>query len=134
MEARTELANGGYSIKYYDRLVYYNQQGQRHREDGPAVIWYNKGGSIGNEWYFINDQRHREDGPADISYNNDGSIFIESYYINDLMHREDGPAYIGYNKDGSIDYEEYDLYGKKITARQFNNKKFVTRLHLENIG
>ena len=38
---------------------WYNEQGQRHREDGPAIEWAN-----GAKYWFLNDQPHREDGPA----------------------------------------------------------------------
>ena len=131
---KTELANGCYSTNAGGILAYYNQQGQRHREDGPADIWYYNNESIRSEWYYINGRKHREDGPAVIWYNDDGSIHNEGYYINGLGHREDGPGYIRYNKDGSIDYEEYYLYGKAITKEQLNDQRFVTRIHLENIG
>tara|TARA_R110000868_G_scaffold77151_3_gene221248 strand:+ start:1825 stop:2085 length:261 start_codon:yes stop_codon:yes gene_type:complete len=30
-----------------------------HREDGPAIIWYN-----GDKSWYLNGVRHREDGPA----------------------------------------------------------------------
>ena len=33
--------------------------GERHREDGPAVEW-----SDGEKWWYLNGERHREDGPA----------------------------------------------------------------------
>ena len=42
-----------------DRIEYYNDKGELHREDGPAVEWY-----IGEKWWYINGKRHREDGPA----------------------------------------------------------------------
>ena len=38
---------------------YYNDAGQLHRVDGPAVVWRDGG----KEWYQ-NGLRHREDGPA----------------------------------------------------------------------
>jgi len=102
---KTELANGCYSIKSEYRLEYYNQHGKLHREDGPAIIAYNKDGSINYEYYLIN---HKQ-------------------------HREDGPSYIGYTYDGSIYYEEHFLYGKYITKEEFNDQRFVTQLHLEKI-
>ena len=43
---------------------YYNSAGELHREDGPAIEWYN--GAC--EW-FQNNQLHRTDGPA-IEYTN----------------------------------------------------------------
>jgi hypothetical protein len=59
--------------------------GNRHREDGPAVIYPD-----GSQEWYINDKRHREDGPAYI-----GCYGTQEWYINDKRHREDGPAYIG---------------------------------------
>ena len=38
---------------------WYNEQGQRHREDGPAIDCAN-----GTKYWYHNDKRHREDGPA----------------------------------------------------------------------
>ena len=49
-----------YEVKVYpsgNKFWYLN--GERHREDGPAVEWAN-----GNKWWYLNDQLHREDGPA----------------------------------------------------------------------
>lgn len=51
----------------YDKIEYYNDQGQLHREDGPAIE---------HEQYkswWVNGKRHREDGPAIIW--NDGAEF-----------------------------------------------------------
>jgi len=52
---------------------YYNDFGQLHREDGPAIE-YTTGGK---RWYF-NNLLHREDGPA--AEFSDGSKF---WYIRD---------------------------------------------------
>lgn len=38
---------------------WYNQEGNIHREDGPAVEW-----TDGSNWWYINGNVHREDGPA----------------------------------------------------------------------
>ena len=53
---------------------YYNEQGQRHRDDGPAVEW-----ADGDKFWLINGKRHREDGPA-IEYA-DGS---KEWWLNGL--------------------------------------------------
>jgi len=155
---KTGLVNGCYSIKSNDKLIYYNQQGQIHREDGPALIWYYNTGSIAYEVWYINGVWHREDGPASIDYNEDGSIQYEGWYINGVRHREDGPAYIDYYNDGSICLEEwywcgmyhrhdytlptyngdgtcsYYWYGVKCTQKQLLNKKFRDRIQLEQLG
>lgn len=65
-----------------------NDQGQYHREDGPAVEYY----SGSNHWYQ-NDKLHREDGPA-VEYSDGIKIW---YYRGDL---------IGYNQ------REFDRFMK----------------------
>ena len=39
--------------------VWYNERGQFHREDGPAMEWKD-----GTKIWYLNGKRHREDGPA----------------------------------------------------------------------
>jgi hypothetical protein len=63
-------------------IVYTNEQGQYHCEDGPALIYPN-----GTKVWFKHGKRHREDGPA-IEYH-DGD---KSWYQEGKFHREDGPA------------------------------------------
>jgi hypothetical protein len=63
------------SIKTVDEhgaIRYENEDGQYHREDGPAIEWSN-----GYKAWLINGQYHREDGPARIWP--DGT---ERYYLN----------------------------------------------------
>ena len=57
--------------KYGTKEWYLN--GQRHREDGPAIEW-----ADGSKEWYLNDQYHREDGPA-IEWA-DGSKY---WYLND---------------------------------------------------
>jgi hypothetical protein len=38
---------------------WYNSKGELHRDDGPAVEWYD-----GDQWWLQNGEYHREDGPA----------------------------------------------------------------------
>lgn len=68
MEAQyIEITKLGSKLYYKDR-----QMTILHREDGPAVEWYDGA----KDWY-INGQLHREDGPA-IEYANG----TKSYWIN----------------------------------------------------
>lgn len=55
--------------------------GERHREDGPAVI-AKKGGQYWIEWY-LNDKCHREDGPAIVIADEDGRIIVEEWWYED---------------------------------------------------
>ena len=59
-----------------------NDNGQYHREDGPAIENYN-----GDKEWYINGLRHRVDGPA-----LEWKSGRKQWYINGQLHREDGPA------------------------------------------
>ena len=49
-----------YIVKVYDnRTEWFNKDGQRHREDGPAITW-----ADGDKEWYQNGQLHRIDGPA----------------------------------------------------------------------
>ena len=50
------------------QLEEYWQNGQRHRLDGPAIIYYYKNGNIQREVYSQNSLTHKENGPAKIEY------------------------------------------------------------------
>jgi len=54
-----------------------------HRENGPAFISYYDTGEKRHEAWWIDSKRHKIDGPARIWYNPDGTIG-EAYYINDI--------------------------------------------------
>jgi len=81
--------------------VWYNDQHQLHRENGPAIV--NK--HTGIEIWYKNGVLHREDGPA-IIFN---KFNKEWWFVNGLRHRTSGPAVI--NKNGK-DY--WYLNGKRI--------------------
>ena len=61
---------------------WYNDVGQYHREDGPAVELAN-----GSKQWYLNGKLHREDGPA-----NEWANGSKEWYLNGQRHREDGPA------------------------------------------
>ena len=60
-------------------MEWYNDVGQFHRLDGPAVVW-----SDGYKAWYINGKIHREDGPA-IMYSNGE----KSYWLNDKRYSQD---------------------------------------------
>ena len=109
------------SIKViYDNgtVSYLNQNGQCHREDGPAVVY-----SCGFKAWFINDKLHREDGPA-IEYSNGD----KSWYQNGKRHREDGPAVVY-----SCGDKYWYINGKELSEQEFNNR-YKVELTLEEIA
>ena len=90
-------------IERDDGIVeYYNENGQLHREDGPAIIK-----PSGTKGWFKNGELHREDGPAIIC--SDGT---KDWYKNGKLHRDDGPAII--EPDGTVEWwlddEKFSLY------------------------
>jgi hypothetical protein len=59
-------------------IRYYNEQGQFHREDGPAIEY-----ASGTKYWYLNGLVHREDGPA-VEYT-DGH---KAWYLNDKRYSE----------------------------------------------
>jgi hypothetical protein len=86
--------------------------GERHREDGPAVELAN-----GDKSWYLNGKLHRVDGPAFELANG-----YKKWYLNGNCHREDGPAIE--RADGS---KSWYLNGKQLSEEEFNiaisNKK-----------
>lgn len=80
----TDLGNGqAFEVKIDGEKQWY-QNGELHREDGPAVIFPD-----GSKYWYQNGKLHREDGPAEI--HSDG---YQAWYFQGKLHREDGPAAI----------------------------------------
>jgi hypothetical protein len=106
---------------------WYDEHGEHHRDDGPAIIyadgaraWYQHGElhrDGGPAWVDANGmqvwaqhgKRHRDDGPAVIRA--DGT---REWYQHDKLHRDDGPAVI--KADGT---KEYWRHGKEITEEEY---------------
>jgi hypothetical protein len=93
----------GPAVEYYNGDRSWWQNGNLHREDGPAVEWMN-----GDKSWWINNERHREDGPA-MEFADGGKW----WYKNNLLHREDGPA---------IDdrFKTWFLNGLSMSEEKFN--------------
>jgi hypothetical protein len=101
-----------YEVRVYtngDKCWYLN--GERHREDGPAVEWAN-----GHKSWYLNGERHREDGPA-VEWANGH----KSWWLNGKRHREDGPAI-----EDSDGYKSWYLNGKNLTEEEFNERMTPT--------
>ena len=85
--------------------------GERHREDGPAIERID-----GDKLYYINGKKHREDGPAIIRGGG-----TKLWYLNDKLHREDGPAI-----EWSDGHKEWYLIDEEYSRKKYyqimNNK------------
>jgi len=97
-----------YTVRVYvDRTEWY-LDGQKHRDDGPAIEYPN----ILKVWYQ-NGKYHREDGPA-VEYSNGD----KEWYQNGKRHRVDGPAvdYVTIGKQG------WYVNGIKYTEEEFRKR------------
>jgi hypothetical protein len=86
-------------------IRWYNDKGQLHRLDGPAVEY-----ADGDKAWYVNDKLHRLEGPAVECA--DG---YKSWWVKGKRHRLDGPAieYVGGRKEWWID-------DKELTEKEFN--------------
>jgi len=108
-----------YKVKVYEdghKEWYLN--GQRHREDGPAIE-----SADGYKSWYLNGKLHREDGAA--CEFADG---YKSWYLNGQRHREDGPAIE--NADGNKFWYLNDV---ELTEEEFNNRTQVQELTIEQL-
>ena len=95
---------------------YYNDAGQLHRIDGPAVEM-----SDGGKSWYQNGLRHRMDGPAYECF--DSFRYNSKYwYQNGKLHRIDGPAIE--DTDGNT---SWFINGKLLLEDDFNQavKQYV---------
>lgn len=99
---------------------YYNEAGQLHREDGPAVE-YCRSKHGGGHRYFFNGKKHRLDGPAVM--HEDGTT---EWWVHGVRHREDGRA-IEYSqgggrwfyRGGAVECETQEEFERLIKIRAF---------------
>ena len=63
---------------------YWYMNGERHRENGPAVEWAN-----GSKFWYSNDKLHRENGPAIEWVDGDKSWYLNGEYYNESDYWEE---------------------------------------------
>jgi hypothetical protein len=89
---------------YYGDVIYTNDKGESHRENGPALIT-----ADGNEKWYFNDKLHR-DGDKPAIYNKD--MTIVKFYKNGNCHRDgDMPAIYENNTTKYLQNGEYHRDG-----------------------
>jgi hypothetical protein len=103
-------------INIHGTKYWRNDNGDFHREDGPAIEWTN-----GDKEWYIDGKRHREDGPA-IEYVN-GS---QDWYINGILHRLDGPAVIYRNM-----LQHWYIHGQQINCK--DNEEFLRIVKMKEL-
>jgi len=105
-------------VDKYGTIYWRNEDGELHREDGPAVEFAN-----GSKFWYLNNKSHREDGPAIERANG-----TKAWWINDKLHREDGPAIERANgtKSWYLNGElQPDYFGKKPVRESLDEEPYV---------
>jgi len=87
--------------------------------NGPKIIYRNDGSVDSKLWYTDNGNLHRVDGPAKIWYYPDGTVEFETWYQNGVLHRVDGPAFIEYRSEGIVGEIGWWLYGSSYAFDEF---------------
>ena len=88
-------------------IRYFNEHGQLHREDGPAIDH-----ADGTREWYVDGKIHRTDGPAI-----ERASGTRSWWVNGRRHRTDGPA-IEWT-DGTFGWY---LYDERITFSEWLNR------------
>ena len=96
-----DLSKGSWCIKNVKGTKEWFLDGNRHREDGPAVECAN-----GTKEWYLKGKRHREDGPAVKNCSN-GTKF---WYVGGKLHRTDGPAV---ERVGGVGFKHWYVDGKR---------------------
>jgi hypothetical protein len=96
---------------------WYNEQGELHREDGPAVKR-----TDGSKYWYLNGKLHREDAPA-VEWENG----YKEWWKNGNCHREDGPA-VEYTDGAKLWY----LNGVEYSEQEFHEKMKSTQNAKDN--
>jgi hypothetical protein len=89
----------GYTITAGEECIIWRLNHQRHRTDGPAVIYAN-----GSQVWYLNNQRHRTDGPAVIWADGAQFWYLNGLYINNQSLTE-GNKYVSINKKVWSNYD-----------------------------
>ncbi len=108
----------GPAMVYPSGTEVWYQNGKRHRDDGPAVVYLDEDG---NQRWYQNGKRHRYDGPAEIWVNG-----TEVWYQNGTFHRDDGPAVSLAN--GTEYWYHHDVELSKAEIQKIKNKTSIEKV------
>jgi hypothetical protein len=87
---------------YEDRTYWFNENGQLHRLNGPAIEY-----SSGSEQWYQNGKRHRTDGPAVEWSDNYKEYWIDDVYLTEEEFNNRNKPCFG--KKVVVDGVEYTL-------------------------
>jgi len=90
------------TVEEWGTIRWYNENNELHREDGPAIEWFN-----GSKSWYLNGNLHREDGPAIECSNGDKAWYIKDKQLTEEEFNNRKKPCIG--KKVVIDGIEYTL-------------------------
>jgi len=94
-----------YTVRVYPtKVTYWFLDGKCHREDGPAVEYFN-----GSKYWYINDKLHREDGPAIEYSNGDKCWYLDNKKLTEAEHKAATSRNTCEGKIIEIDGKKYQL-------------------------
>ena len=93
-----------YTVEGYDGSKYWYLNGERHREDGPAIEYAN-----GSKSWWLNDKRHREDGPAYENADGDKSWYLNGEEVTEEEHKRRTSKITCEGKVVEVDGVKYEL-------------------------
>jgi hypothetical protein len=105
-----EKLPGGWKIKGYASVSYFDKEDNLHREDGPAFIEFadDEKNVLSEQWYFHGKKERKDDGPAETKYYLNGKPMRQKWFTNGWLGRKDDkPTIISYNESGKIIEEEW---------------------------
>ena len=91
------------------REEFFNSDGERHNESGPAYRRWHENGQLAREEFYLNNKLHNEHCPAVRRWHENGQLWREVYWFNGNPHNESGPAYRRWDENGQLVCEEYWL-------------------------
>lgn len=109
------------TIRGDDTVLYLDDDGKRHNDDGPAVLINDRYSMT--SIYYQSGKLHRENGPACITDDKVTNRITNVYYMNNKCHRLFKPACISVYRD-SLDIISYDYY---INGRKTNKVGCIVR-------
>lgn len=95
-----------------------------YRPDGSVEhkVWHRAGIREMSRWYDEDGELHRDDGPANIYYREDGITRSGEEWFSHGRHRTDGPGHVAYNKKGEPVKETwFSPNGEPIDSPGFND-------------
>lgn len=116
------LINSNGTISYWQNKYWQNKN--RHREDGPAIIY-----SSGAEEYYLNGILHREDGPA-ITLLNKSFWYYHGTFINVSSQKEFVKYLVNYTLTDS--QLKWFFYYNKICQSWIEKEFILTKLEFSS--